>query len=123
MNAAIEACGLSKKFGRHTAVDALDLIVPKGAVYGFLGPNGAGKTTTIRMVLGLLRPNAGSVSVFGADVGRQRLKTAAMIGSMVEEPALYLRLTGRENLDISRQLIGAAKSEVDRVLGLVSLKG
>ena len=121
MQAAIETRDLSKRFGRHTAVDGLDLAAPAGGIYWFLGPNGAGKTTTIRMVLGLLRPNGGRVCVFGADVRRERLKTAAMIGSIVEEPALYLRLTGRENLELARRLISAPKSEVDRVLALVDL--
>jgi ABC-2 type transport system ATP-binding protein len=123
LSTAIEATGLGKRFGQHVAVRDVDLAVPTGAVYGFLGPNGAGKTTTIRMALGLLRPTSGTVRVFGADVRRERQKSAAMTGSMVEEPALYLRLTGRENLEISRALLGCARSEVDRALEVVGLTG
>ncbi|CAN5138323.1 ABC transporter ATP-binding protein [soil metagenome] len=121
--AAIESLGLAKRFGRQEAVAGVDLLAPAGGVYGFLGPNGAGKTTSIRMILGLLRPTAGSVSVFGADVAVERRKTAAMIGSVVETPALYDRLTGRENLEVGRLLIGAPKTDIERVLEIVDLKG
>lgn len=121
MSAAIQTHALCKRFGRVHAVEGVELMAPEGAVYGFLGPNGAGKTTTIRMALGLLRPSAGSISIFGVDVSRERLKTAAMIGSIVEEPALYARLTGRENLELTRRILGAPKSEIDRVLKLVDL--
>ena len=121
MIAAIESQGLGKRFGDQDAVADVDLLVPEGSVYGFLGPNGAGKTTTIRMALGLLHPSSGSIAIHGADVARERMKTAAMIGSMVEVPALYDKLTGRENLELGRVLIGAPKSDVDRVLEVVGL--
>ena len=122
MYTAIASSGLLKRFGRRAAVDGVDLRVPAGSVYGFLGQNGAGKTTTIRLVLGLLRPSAGPVRVFGRDVARERLATARMIGSLVETPALYDRLTGRENLEIARLMLGAPKSEIDRVLEVVDLR-
>ncbi len=95
---AVYAEGLTKRFGAVTAVDDLDLRVERGEVFGYLGPNGAGKTTTIRMLLGLLRPSGGSISVFGRDVARNRLATARMIGSLVETPALYDRLGGVYNI-------------------------
>ena len=103
-------------------MDVIDLHVPAGSIYGFLGRNGAGKTTTIRMILGLIRPSAGRVSVFGLDVARERLRAAARVGSMVEAPSLYDRLTGRENLDIVRRLRRAPATEVERVLDVVDLR-
>ena len=123
MDLAIESEGLAKRFGKRPAVDGVDLRVPAGEVYGFLGQNGAGKTTTIRLILGLLRPSAGAVRVFGQDVARRRLATAAMIGSLVEAPALYDRLTGRENLAVARRLLRAPETEIDRVLEVVDLAG
>lgn len=118
---AIETDGLTRRYGRRTVVDGLALAVPARSIYGFLGRNGAGKTTTIRMLLGLIRPSGGRVAVFGHDVARERLEAAARIGSMVETPSLYDRLTGRENLDIVRRLRRAPASEVDRVLELADL--
>lgn len=119
---AIETFGLSRRFGRRTAVDGLDLHVPAQSIYGFLGRNGAGKTTTIRMILGLIRPSAGRASVFGLDTVRDRLGAAARVGSMVETPSLYDRLTGRENLEIVRRLRRAPAGEVNRVLDVVDLR-
>jgi ABC-2 type transport system ATP-binding protein len=120
---AIESEGLRRRFGKREAVAGVDLSVPTGSVYGFLGQNGAGKTTTIRMVLGLIRPSAGRVRVFGHDVARERLRAARQMGSLVETPSLYDRLTGRENLEIARRLRGDPKSEIDRVLEAVDLTG
>jgi ABC-2 type transport system ATP-binding protein len=94
---AIRSEGLTKRFGRHTAVDAIDLRVPAGAVYGFLGPNGSGKTTTIRMLLGLVTPTAGTVDLLGRRMpgGAAAL---ARVGSLVEGPAFHPYLSGRANL-------------------------
>ncbi len=122
MVAAIESEGLVKRFGKHEAVAAVDLNVPTGSIYAFLGQNGAGKTTTIRLVLGLLRPTAGTVRVWGHDVVNERLAAARGVGSLVETSALYDRLTGRENLDLTRRMLGAPESEVDRVLEVVDLR-
>jgi ABC-type multidrug transport system ATPase subunit len=94
--------GLTKRFRRQVAVDAVDLDVPAGSVYGFLGPNGSGKTTTIRMLLGLVRPTAGEVDLLGAPVAgdRGRSQTAVLrrVGSLVEGPAFHPYLSGRANL-------------------------
>jgi len=79
---AIESERLTKCFGRHAAVDKVELRVPTGSVYGFLGQNGAGKTTTIRLILGLLRPTGGSVRVLGHDVAADRLLASAGVGSL-----------------------------------------
>ena len=121
--AAIESEGLRRRFGKREAVAGVNLAVPQGSVYGFLGQNGAGKTTSIRMILGLIRPSAGRVRVFGHDVSRERLAAARRMGSLVEAPSLYDRLTGRENLEIARRLRGDPKSEIDRVLEAVDLTG
>lgn len=122
MVAAIESEGLVKRFGKREAVAAVNLHVPTGSIYAFLGQNGAGKTTTIRLVLGLLRPTAGTVRVWGRDVSRERLAAARGVGSLVETPALYDRLTGRENLDLTRRMLAAPVSEIDRVLEVVDLR-
>jgi ABC-2 type transport system ATP-binding protein len=116
----IETAGLAKHYGDVRAVDGIDLAVRRGEVYAFLGRNGAGKTTTIRMLLGLIRPTAGSVSVFGA-----RLQPSgplfARVGYLVETATAYPNLTVRENLDIQRRLTGAKPSAVGDAIGLLGL--
>jgi len=109
--AAVSTSGLTRRFGALTAVDHVDLLVPRATVYGFLGPNGAGKTTTIRLLLGLIRPTAGEIRI-----------DANGIGSLVEMPSLYPHLTGRENLEVTRRLIGASKPAADRALRTVGLE-
>ncbi len=115
----IESQGLSRRHGTCLAVDAVDLRVPRGAVYGFLGPNGAGKSTTLRMLLGLLRPSAGSATVLGFPAGDPR--GLARTGSLVEAPALHLNLTGREHLEVLRLYRGLGRSAVDRALETAEL--
>lgn len=117
----IETEGVSCRFGSVQAVDSLDLRVPKGAVVGFLGPNGAGKTTTIRMLLGLIRPQGGSIRLGGHDIRSARSKALTGVGSLVETPAHYPNLTGAENLDITCHMAGLDRRERDRVLDLVGL--
>ena len=90
--------GLTKQFRHQTAVDAVDLEVPGGAVYGFLGPNGSGKTTTIRMLLGLVRPTAGSVTLLGQAMPERSAEVLRRIGALVEGPAFHPYLSGRANL-------------------------
>jgi ABC-type multidrug transport system ATPase subunit len=96
---AVRTSGLSKRFGSQTVVDAIDLEVPYGAVYGFLGPNGSGKTTTIRMLLGLVAPSAGGVELFGAPMPGRAPDVLPAVGSLVEGPAFHPYLSGRLNLD------------------------
>lgn len=117
----IQTQGLTRRFGKETAVDRLDLHVPAGSVYGFLGPNGAGKTTTIRMLLGLIRPSAGQVRLFGRRLEDDRLEVLRRVGALVESPSLYPQLTGRENLEVTRRLCGLPVSAVDRVLKATGL--
>jgi ABC-2 type transport system ATP-binding protein len=102
----ILTAGLSKSFGIFTAVNNLALNIPKGEIYGFLGLNGAGKTTTIRMLLGMIRPSHGSVSLFGQEVEPGRLPIWERVGYLVETPHHYPDLTVRENLEIYRRLRG-----------------
>jgi ABC-type multidrug transport system ATPase subunit len=96
--AAIRTRGLTKRFGAHVAVGAVDLDVPRGAVYGFLGPNGSGKTTTIRMLLGLVRPTAGEVELLGAPVPDRAGEVLPRVGALVEGPGFHPHLTGAANL-------------------------
>lgn len=121
MQAAIETQGLTRRFGRRLAVDELSMTVPEQAVYGFLGRNGAGKTTTLKMLLGLLRPTQGSAKVCGIDVGRDRIGAARKVGALLEAHGFYGNLTGRENLDLTRSLMGLPIPEIDRVLEVVDL--
>lgn len=121
MSAAIETRDLTRRFGRHLAVDRVSLSVPDRAVYGFLGRNGAGKTTTLKMLLGLLRPSAGTARVSGLDVSRDRIGAARKVGALLEAHGFYGNLTGRENLDLTRTLLGLPASEIDRVLEVVEM--
>ena len=95
---AIKTVGLTKSFGSHNAVDAIDLQVPRGSIFGFLGPNGSGKTTTIRMLLGLANISAGEVSLLGHSVPAENGKALPKVGALVEGPAFYPYLSGRDNL-------------------------
>ncbi len=95
---AIETHGLTKRFGAHVAVDAIDLRVPRGAVFGFLGPNGSGKTTTIRMLLGLASPTSGEARVLGHDMPSGGARVLPRVGALVEGPGFYPFLSGADNL-------------------------
>jgi len=95
---AIESAGLAKSFGGTAAVDGIDLRVPAGSVFGFLGPNGSGKTTTIRVLLGLINPSAGSWNLLGEPMPDAYMRVLPRVGALVEGPAFYPWLTGRQNL-------------------------
>ena len=97
-SAPVVTSGLSKRFRRQLAVDRIDLEVPDCAVYGFLGPNGSGKTTTIRMLLGLISPTAGEISLFGSAMPAAGHTVLRRVGSLVEGPAFHPYLSGRANL-------------------------
>src|SRR5713101_6903459 len=112
----------SKHYGNRLAVNNLNLEVRRGEIFGFLGPNGAGKTTTIRMALGLIAPTSGSVEILGRDVATQRANVLPRVGALVETPALYLYLSGRDNLRaVASVLGGVPKTRIDAVLELVGL--
>lgn len=100
----IDVKGLTKTFGDTKVVDDFDMQVPKGAIYGFLGPNGSGKTTTIRMMCGLLKPDAGSGTALGLDIIEQSREIKARVGYMTQKFSLYEDLTVRENLDFMARL-------------------
>jgi ABC-2 type transport system ATP-binding protein len=113
---------LAKSYGRLEAVKGLDLQVRRGEVFGFLGPNGAGKTTTIRMCLGLIRPSAGRVLVLGRDVTRHGAEVLPRVGALIESPALYSYMSGRDNLlCFADTLCGVSGSRIDELLELVDL--
>ncbi|RYY25101.1 MAG: ATP-binding cassette domain-containing protein [Sphingomonadales bacterium] len=120
MTPALETHALTKRFGKAApSVDSVTLSVPRRAIYGFLGANGAGKTTTLKLVLGLLRADSGTIRLFGKEAsGAAR----ASIGSLIETPSTYDHLTGRQNLDLTRILLGLPKREIDRVLEIVDLR-
>jgi ABC-2 type transport system ATP-binding protein len=121
---ALKTNALSKAYGKRLAVDRLDLEVERGELFGFLGPNGAGKTTTIRMSLGLIAPTSGSVEILGMEVRRHRTEILPRVGALVESPALYGYLSGRDNLRAVGDLLGGAtEKRIDEVLEIVSLTG
>jgi ABC-2 type transport system ATP-binding protein len=121
-NVVLRTVELTKRFGRHAAVDRLCLEVHEGDVFGFLGPNGAGKTTTMRMMVGLIRPSRGRIEINGFDVRRQFLDAVAHVGSMIDIPAFYGGLSGRKNLAIlARTAGGVPKARIEEVLDAVGL--
>ena len=122
--AALQTRALSKSYGSRLAVDRLDLEVERAELFGFLGPNGAGKTTTIRMALGLIAPTNGSVEILGLDVRRHRSEVLPRVGALVESPALYGYLSGRDNLRVVGSQLGrVSEKRIDEVLEIVGLKG
>ena len=118
--------GLTKKYGTFTAVDAIDLEVPSGQLFGFLGPNGAGKTTTLRMIAGILRPTAGRVRIGGIDVVAQPNEAKAMLGFIPDRPFIYEKLTGMEYLRFVAGLYGQQGPQIEHrgreLLGLFDLE-
>ena len=107
---AVETHGLTKRFGANIAVNGVELLVPRGSAFGYLGPNGAGKTTLIRVLLGLTRADAGTMSLLGYPVPRYRDATLARVGAIVDEPRFHPHLTGRQNL----RLLAAAREPAAR---------
>mgnify|MGYP006067656163 FL=1 len=117
----IETKDLTKTYGGFTAVSHLNLHIRKGSVYGFLWPNGAGKSTTMKMFLGLTRPTGGSFQIDGKTYPSDRISILKEVGSFIEAPAFYGSLTGEENLDIIRRILGLPRSSVRDALELVGL--
>lgn len=127
MNATpiIQTTQLSKQFDKFTAVNKLDLTIYQGDVYGFLGPNGAGKSTTIRMLMSLIFPSAGSISIFGKELKDNREHILSRIGAIIEKPDFYNYLTALQNLEMLNKLQSArlSKDKLYEILALVGLKG
>jgi ABC-2 type transport system ATP-binding protein len=105
---------LTKQYGKFTAVDDIDLVVPSGELFGFLGPNGAGKTTTFRMIAGILRPTSGTVEIGGIDINRNPLDAKARLGFIPDRPFVYDKLTGGEFLRFAAALYGQQGPTVER---------
>lgn len=120
-NFAIETAGLTYHFGSQAVVKDLSLQVPKGSIYGFLGPNGAGKTTTIKILLNLLKSPADQVFIFGKEINANRINSLKRMGALVEQPAIYGHLTGKENMVNRAILLGIEKRRCDEMLALVGL--
>jgi ABC-type multidrug transport system ATPase subunit len=123
---AISTRGLRKTYrtrrGRRVvAVQGLDLDVPVGGVHGFLGPNGSGKTTSIRMLLGLVRADAGTMTVFGQPVPERLPDVVGRVGAIVESPKFFPAFSGRKNLELLADAIGAPRRRVGEVLAETSL--
>lgn len=120
-NYAIETVGLNYNFGAQAVVKNLSLQVPQGSIYGFLGPNGAGKTTTIKILLNLLQSPADQVFIFGKEINSNRIASLKRMGALVEQPAIYAHLTGKENLVNRCILLGIKRSKCAEMLSLVGL--
>ena len=115
---------LTKQYKQRLAVNDLSLNVQRGDIFGFLGPNGAGKTTTIRMIFGLITPTSGTIEILGQDAATHRAHVLPRVGALIETPALYLYLSGIDNLRVFASALGGVpKSRYDYILGLVGLKG
>jgi ABC-2 type transport system ATP-binding protein len=119
---AVDGHGLTKRYGRRTVVDNLDMTVPTGVVAGFLGPNGAGKTTTLRMLLGLVRPDAGDARVLGVAL-TEPSGYLGRVGALIESPAFYPGLSGERNLAVQAILGGLDLAQIPAVLERVGLEG
>ncbi|MGH7536074.1 MAG: ABC transporter ATP-binding protein [Gemmatimonadales bacterium] len=121
----IRLAGLTKRYGKFTAVDGIDLEVPRGDLFGLLGPNGAGKTTTLRMIAGILRPTSGTVLVGGIDIQTRPIEAKARLGFIPDRPFVYDKLTGGEFLRFTAALYGqqgpAVERRIDELLELFEL--
>ncbi len=121
---AVVTRGLVKSYGKRTALTGLDMSVPSGQVYGFLGPNGSGKTTALRLLTGLLRPNAGTIWLFGQEYSWKDRKRLFRVGSLIETPAFYPYMSGRENLVVlAASGPPTPPTRIDQVLEYVGMSG
>lgn len=112
---------LTKKYKNFISVNKVSMHIQRGSIYGFLGPNGAGKSTTMKMLLGLTSPTDGSFTIDGGHFPDDRISILKKIGSFIESPSFYANLTGRENLDIIRRILGLPENAVNDALELVGL--
>ena len=114
--AVLRTQGLRKQYGRVTAVQDVSITVQQGDVFGFLGPNGSGKTTTVAMILSLIEPTAGTVELFGQTTREGRYNALHRVGSIIESPAFYPFLSGRDNLRVVARLRGVPMARIAEVL-------
>jgi ABC-type multidrug transport system ATPase subunit len=118
----LETRALTHSFSKDEVVlNNINLCVEQGSIYGFLGPNGAGKTTTLRLILGLIKKQQGSILVFGEEFASNRVKALSQIGSMIESPSIYSQLTASENLRVLQKVYRCPKARIGEVLELVGL--
>jgi ABC-2 type transport system ATP-binding protein len=117
----IQTTELDFYFKDFKALDKVNLNVPEGSIYGFLGPNGAGKTTTIRILLDLFHSKPGQVKLFNQDLIPNKVELLGKVGALIENPSIYKHLTGRQNLEVIRRMVGAPKSRINEVLKIVRL--
>lgn len=122
---AVRTVGLRKAYkrGQVVAVAGLDLNIPRGGVHGFLGPNGSGKTTTLRMLLGLIRPNAGTMEILGLEVPKHLSDVVPRVGAIVEQPRFFPTMSARTSLTVIAEAIGTPVRRVGEVIDLVGLTG
>ena len=118
----LEVKDVYKHLGKREIIKGISFSVKEGEIFGFLGPNGAGKTTTIRMMVGLIAANKGTISIMGHEISKEREKALSNIGAVVENPELYTYLTGRQNLMQIAAIRKISKADVDEVIELVNLK-
>lgn len=119
----LEVKGVHKWLGRREIIKGISFSIKEGEIFGFLGPNGAGKTTTIRMLVGLIKPDKGSITICGQDVTKDTEAALSQIGAVVENPEMYTYLTGRQNLNMVADLRGLDRKAVDEIVEIVNLKG
>ncbi|MDB1924478.1 ABC transporter ATP-binding protein [Clostridium tertium] len=118
----LEVKGLKKRLGKREIIKDISFSVEEGEIFGFLGPNGAGKTTTIRMLVGLINPNGGNISICGHDLKNDTENALKEVGAVVENPELYKYLSGRENLMQIARIRNIPKTQVDETIKLVGLE-
>ena len=119
----LETEGLSKKYAGVLRVNDLDIRIKEWEVYGFLGPNGAGKSTTMKMLLGLVKPSTGTISIFGKPfIEKNRIEILNEMGSLIESPSYYGHLSGKENMEIVRKLLDVPKSNIDEAIKIVRME-
>lgn len=124
MEYILRTTNLSKKYKDKEVIENVNMNVKKGEIYGFLGPNGAGKTTIMKMVVNLIKPSVGEIEVFGEKLNNKSYETLKRMGSIIEYPVFYDKLTGRENLELHCEYMGYYdKNAIDKALELVNLKG
>lgn len=123
MDYIMETVDLVKSYKSKTVVDAVNIHVRKGEIYGFVGPNGAGKSTVMKMLLSLTRPDSGEIHIFGEKIGEKNYECLKRIGSIIESPYFYEKITGRQNLELHCEYMGYHNMErIDEVLQLVDLQ-
>jgi len=119
----LEVNNVHKKLGKREIIKGVSFSIKEGEIFGFLGPNGAGKTTTIRMLVGLIHPNSGNISICGNNILENPVKALSNVGAVVENPEMYTYLTGRQNLNMIADIKKLPRKNVDEIIELVNLTG